>query len=179
MEIKELIILFVFFSYIGYSLEIVSIYIECKLRKIEYSHPKFGPLPLSFPYGFGGVISYLVITQFNGINILSFALITLISFSIIEYISALFCEKFLSVKYWDYSYLRFNLKGRICLRNSLFFMFAGVLIFTPLHTLQDIIRNSSESFLELTFILSLISIFIECYFGDVLLKRNRKQLNDN
>jgi len=178
MDIKEIIILFVFFSYIGYSLEIVSIYIESKLRKVEYTHPKFGPLPLSFPYGFGGVLSYLIITQFSGINIFAFALITLICFSIIEYISAVYCEKYLNYKYWDYSYLRFNLKGRICLRNSLLFMFAGILIFTPLHTMQDIIKDTSSSLIEIAFILSLISIFIEVYFGRQTLRKEQKELID-
>lgn len=178
MDIKELIILFVFFSYIGYSLEIVFIYFETKYRKIEYTHPRFGPLPISFPYGFGGVLCYLIINQFIGIDIFTFAFITLICFSIIEYFSAVFCEKFFNIKYWDYSYLPFNLKGRICLRNSFFFMLAGLVIFTPLHSLQEILDNTSPALLEIAFLLSLASIIITLLFGELSVKKNQRELKD-
>lgn len=41
--------------------------------------------------------------------------------SIIEYITGYLLEKLFATKWWDYSTYRFNIHGRVCLRNSLMF----------------------------------------------------------
>lgn len=49
-------------------------------------------------------------------------------FSVWEYIVAVILEKCFKTKYWDYSDIKFNIKGRVCLKNSIYWGILGVLL---------------------------------------------------
>lgn len=48
--------------------------------------------------------------------------------TILEYITSFLLEKIFKARWWDYSCYKFNLNGRVCLQNSIFFGIAGVFI---------------------------------------------------
>ena len=58
--------------------------------------------------------------------------------SIIEYITGYLLEKLFATKWWDYSGRRFNIHGRVCLRNSLLF---GVLSVVAVRVIDPVIRG--------------------------------------
>ena len=41
--------------------------------------------------------------------------------SVMEYLTSLILEKIFKVRWWDYSHMKFNVDGRICLSNSIMF----------------------------------------------------------
>ncbi|MBQ7802380.1 hypothetical protein IJ380_00740 [Candidatus Saccharibacteria bacterium] len=93
----------------------------------------FGPLiPI---YGFGVIFILLVTAPFKDDLGLTFLAATALC-SILEYVTSWAMEKIFGIKWWDYTKSdRFNLNGRICLRNCLAFGIAGVMIVKYVHPL--------------------------------------------
>ena len=60
---------------------------------------------------------------------------------LVEYLTSYLMEKLFHARWWDYSHMRFNFKGLICLRNTLFFAAAGFVIVT-------IIEPKVEEFID-------------------------------
>ena len=58
--------------------------------------------------------------------------------SVIEYITGYLLEKLFATKWWDYSSRRFNIHGRVCLRNSLMF---GALSVVAVRVIDPVIRG--------------------------------------
>ncbi len=71
-------------------------------------------------YGFGAVLIYILSLMIS--TLLPFWILIIISMiipAILEYITSFLMEKILSIKLWDYSGEKLNIKGRICLKFSL------------------------------------------------------------
>lgn len=90
----------------------------------------YGPIcPI---YGVATLIGIGIIHLFqaNGRSIIWWyiALSVFFGSAILEYVTAVVLEKLFHACWWDYSDLRFNYKGRICLSASLAFAGAGLLI---------------------------------------------------
>ena len=74
--------------------------------------------PICPIYGLGAVLMITVLTPLKE-NILLLFLAAFALLSVWEYLVGIFLEKVFKTKYWDYSHLKFNFQGRICLKNSL------------------------------------------------------------
>lgn len=116
------------YSFAGWILESV-----CKTvdqRKFVNSGFLNGPFcPI---YGFGAIIMLLCLNFLKDKPILLF-IAAFFVLSIWEYLVGLFLEKVFKTKYWDYSHLKFNIQGRVCLKNSLFWGVLGVLFIRYIH----------------------------------------------
>ncbi len=77
-------------------------------------------------YGIGAIIMFVFLQQFKG-NIILLFLISFFVLSIWEYIVGYLLEKTFNTKYWDYTDHKFNIHGRVCLTNSIFWGILGVL----------------------------------------------------
>lgn len=77
-------------------------------------------------YGISSILMILLLSHFQDILVLFSA--SLIICSTAEYITSYLMEKIFNARWWDYSKKPFNLNGRICLRNSLFFGIMGALL---------------------------------------------------
>lgn len=126
MEINIINILayFLIYSFIGWILEsVLKTILEKKFVNSGFLYGPFCPI-----YGIGAIIMYLGLGEFKEFPILVFILGFLI-LSIWEYIVGWGLEKVFNTKYWDYSQNKFNIKGRVCLLNSLIWGILGI-IFT-------------------------------------------------
>ena len=97
----------------------------------------FGPYcPI---YGFGALIIIAFLQNFKSSFIAVFFL-GMIFTSILEYLTSFLLEKLFDAKWWDYSKMKFNINGRICLLNSLEFAFLGVVLTYIVHpTISNLI----------------------------------------
>ena len=97
----------------------------------------FGPYcPI---YGFGALIIIAFLQNFKSSFIAVFFL-GMIFASILEYLTSFLLEKLFDAKWWDYSKMKFNINGRICLLNSLEFAFLGVVLTYIVHpTISNLI----------------------------------------
>ncbi len=123
---------FTILSVFGYIMEIIFCSIEQK--KIVNRGFLFGPyLPV---YGFGGLCVIFFANIFKITNPFIIFFSTAIIGAIIEYVSSFLLEKIFHLRWWDYTGIRkFQLNGRVCLRNVVLFGVAGcviILIFLPL-----------------------------------------------
>ena len=131
----KIIFYFIIYSFLGWCLE--SIYKTIIFKKPTNSGFLYGPFcPM---YGIGAILMIWV-GQLSSNPIVIFIMAFLI-FSVWEYLVAVIIEKLFKTKYWDYSDLKFNLQGRVCLKNSIYWGILGVLL---IYVIQPVIRNLTE-----------------------------------
>ncbi len=90
-------------------------------------------------YGIGAILMIWA-GQLSNNPIVIFIMAFLI-FSVWEYLVAVIIEKLFKTKYWDYSKLKFNIQGRVCLKNSLYWGILGVLL---IYIIQPVINNFTD-----------------------------------
>lgn len=147
----------ILYSFAGWVLESVSKTIE--QRKFVNSGFLNGPFcPI---YGFGAIIMILCLSFLKEKPILLF-IAGFFILSIWEYVVGVFLEKVFKTKYWDYSYLKFNFQGRVCLKNSIFWGILGVLFICFLHPfIEKYVQLLPKSILLYINIIILIAILID------------------
>ena len=119
---------FVIYSFLGWCVE--SIYKTILEKKFINSGFLYGPFcPI---YGFGAVIMILLLKKLPN-NIFIIFLSSTFLLTIWEYIVGVLLEKIFKTKYWDYSDLKFNINGRVCLKNSIYWGILGVVFTFIIH----------------------------------------------
>ena len=114
IEIFSLLTYFVIYSIAGWILEsTVRSVIEKKIINTGFLIGPFCPI-----YGIGCIIILLFLERFKEQTIILFGICVLV-LSTWEYFVGFILEKIFHTKYWDYSEQRFNIKGRVCLTNSI------------------------------------------------------------
>lgn len=114
-EIIKIITYFFLYSFLGWAME--SLYISVLQRKLintGFLHGPFCPI-----YGFGAVVLYVLLSPLKG-NVLAIFCTGFFVLSLWEYFVGFLLEKLFKTKYWDYSKNRFNINGRVCLLNSIY-----------------------------------------------------------
>ena len=126
--ILQMLTFIIIYSFLGWVLESVSKSIEQK----ELVNSGFLKGPICPIYGFGALIMILGLSFLKD-NIILLFIVSFFILSLWEYIVGVFLEKVFKTKYWDYSHLKFNFQGRICLKNSLAWGVLGVLFVRYIH----------------------------------------------
>ncbi|MEQ2525917.1 putative ABC transporter permease [Bacillaceae bacterium CLA-AA-H227] len=122
--IAPIIYYFTLYSLFGWVLENVhSFFTRGIFLKPNFLRGPFKPM-----YGFAPVLlAYIISPQTN------WALALFLCFlipTVIEYVSGLFLERLSQKKWWDYSEIRLNIQGHICLTYSLCWIFFHLYVFT-------------------------------------------------
>lgn len=124
----ELLAYLIIYSFFGWILEsVLKTVIQRKFVNSGFLHGPFCPI-----YGFGAGIMLMFLNNFKEKPILLF-IIAFFVLSVWEYIVGWMLEKIFKTKYWDYSNYKINLQGRVCLVNSLFWGFLGVIFIKYMH----------------------------------------------
>lgn len=115
-------LLFFMYCVIGYIAEVLFVYAGEK----KWVNRGFliGPyLPI---YGFGALLITFLLTGYYNDPFVVF-IFSLIICSIIEYVTSVILEKIFKRRWWDYSWRKYHVNGRVCLFNSIFFGFGGLI----------------------------------------------------
>ena len=148
----DILIYFITYSFLGWIMEsIFRSVCEKKLINTGFLRGSFCPI-----YGIGAVIMILFLKNFSN-NLILLFFISIIVFTIWEYLVGVLLEKLFHTKYWDYSDNKFNFQGRICLMNSIFWGILGVVFIQYIHPFIESIIEKVDITL-LTFIYSIIGI---------------------
>lgn len=155
LYIVKIIMYFIVYSFFGWIMEsVLKTVVQKKPVNSGFLYGPFCPI-----YGFGAIIMFLFLESFKNNPILLF-IIGFFVLSLWEYIVGWLLEKVFHTKYWDYSENKFNIKGRVCLLNSLFWGFLGVVFIRYIHPFiiekVDIIKTNDLLFF--TGVLSIIMI---------------------
>lgn len=121
VDIEHLFLMFIIFAFIGWLCE--EVYCSIGERRFVYRGMLYGPIcPI---YGFGAVIIIFCLYPWKDTWIrLFFASVVLTS--LLEYFVSWLLEKTFHAKWWDYSKHPFNIRGRVCLLNSVLFGLLGL-----------------------------------------------------
>lgn len=132
---NNLIFYFIIYSFLGWCLE--SVYKTIIFKKPTNSGFLYGPFcPM---YGLGAILMISISSLSN--NVLVIFILSFIVFTVWEYIVAVILEKAFKTKYWDYSNLKFNIQGRICLKNSIYWGILGILLVFVIQPLIERFTN--------------------------------------
>jgi uncharacterized membrane protein len=116
--------------------------IYCKLVLNEWmsrSSVIYGPF--SIVWGLGGVLLTLLIKLIRNKSLIYIFGIGFVLGGVYEYLCSLFTEVFFGTVFWDYSFMYFNLEGRI---NLLFCVFWGIIAIIWVRVLYPLISNIIE-----------------------------------
>ena len=152
--------IFCFWSVVGWVIEVADMAIEARqLQNRGFLHLPFCPI-----YGLGMLSLNIILKSFSH-NYFLLVVVSMLLCTGIELIVGEALEKAFHARWWDYSHMRFNFKGLICLRNTLFFGVGGFVIVT-------IIEPRVEAFIDSVVInigLILMTGFAAVLFVDTLL----------
>ena len=164
--ILRLLLYFIIYSFLGWVVE--SIFKSFLQREVVNSGFLHGPCcPI---YGFGALIMHLFLSSFKS-NIIILFFAGFFVLSIWEYIAGVILEKKFHTKYWDYSDNFMNIQGRVCLMNSFFWGFLGVIFTLFIHPFIEskVLLFSKEILIYLDVILSVL-IIIDCIVTTIKVK---------
>lgn len=151
-----LVLMFLVYSFIGYIIEVLFCsYHENRL--VINRGFLIGPwLPI---YGSSVVLIYLLLYKYEN-DILALFIMSMFTCSIMEFFTSLILEKIFKIRWWDYSSHKFNLDGRICLTNSIYFGLGGVALFYLFNPVVFSLFNllSHNTLIIITFIFSILFV---------------------
>lgn len=130
--ISQLVISFALYSLLGWACE--STY--CSIPAKKFINRGFLNGPFCPIYGVGALLVIFLLRPFMK-NITILFIFGVLVTSVVEYITSVLLEKLFHTTWWDYSKRRFNINGRVCLRNSLLF---GVLSVLLMHFINPFIE---------------------------------------
>lgn len=148
-------ILFFIYSFLGWIMEVTLTLITDK----KFVNRGFLLGPCCTIYGCGCILLNLLLHNYTN-NILVLFILTMFTCSSLEYITSFLMEKIFKLRWWDYSQMKFNINGRICLETMTPFSILGVLAIkyaTPFF-ITNINKLSEKTILIISIIL--ITLFI-------------------
>lgn len=123
---------FVIYSIFGWCAEVIF----CTLTTGKFTNRGFLNGPVCPIYGFGVLIVILSLMPLKE-NLFVLFLGSFILTSVLEFITGFILEKIFHEKWWDYSEEPFNIKGYVCIRFSIMWALACILIVRVVHPLIE------------------------------------------
>lgn len=131
--IIKYVLLFFFYSAAGWLLE--STY--CSIGEKKLINRGFLTGPMCPIYGTAAIVLIVLIyNPFKDKPLLVF-LLGIILCDVVEYITSFLMEKLFAARWWDYTYEFMNIKGRICLKHSLYWGVISVVFVKVIHPAVD------------------------------------------
>lgn len=163
LDIREIFLLFIIYSFLGWIVDIIGA--SLKSKKIVPRGFLIGPYcPI---YGFGALLITFFLSKYQNDLFALFILACILGASL-EYFTSYIMEKIFKARWWDYSYTKYNLNGRVCVKTTVAFGLLGVILIEFLNPFfVSIITSLSENILT---ILSII-VFI-LFMTDVVISFN-------
>ena len=127
-DMQKLVLYFVIYSFLGWILE--TIFALFVLGKFVKRGVLYGPVcPI---YGFGAVLIILTLKKFKGKKTKEF-FISMIVFSVFEYVVSWLFEMIFHLRWWDYSNDIGNINGRISIAYSVAWGVIGLVFNEKIH----------------------------------------------
>lgn len=148
--------------------------LECTFKFITKKYertPGILNTPFCILYGIGTVVLSLIINKITNNFVLLFSL-SFISLTILEYITFILLNKIYNLKLWDYSDMKFNINGKVCLSFSIIWGLLGAVYIKYIFPILNNFFNIAKGNMLYFFILLLIEIVIVdfCYSSYILIQ---------
>ena len=125
------VLLFFAFAFIGYMVEMIRVSLMEKKLVLSRGY-LIGPyLPI---FGCGGCLMVILLSKYQD-DVVAIFVFSMVMCCLLEYFTSLIMEKIFKLRWWDYSNRKFNINGRICLENGIYFGIGGICMHTFLNPL--------------------------------------------
>jgi len=157
---EKILFFLIVYSFLGWSFEMIYNIIKSgKIRNTGFLLGPFSPI-----YGFGALGIVYIDYLFKNISIENTfvigILVLIISFlytTVLEYITGFLLYKIFKIKWWDYTDFKYNIKGYVCLRYSLYWTILSIFLLYGIHPFViNIVENGNKIIFYLIFILIII-----------------------
>lgn len=181
IDFHKILWYFTIFSVIGLIIETLFCYITTGViesRKGLLIGP-FCPV-----YGVGAALLILLLNNYQE-NSLKLFIIGAVIGNIIEYMLSYILEAYYGTRFWDYSFIDWNLNGRVCIKYSIFWGILAVILIKWIQPKVDnIIKKIDEKidkYITVFFVVnSLLTIFaINNYQNRIEIMFNKEESNIN
>lgn len=116
-------ILFLFYAFCGWCIEeVVCSFVAKKIVNRGFLIGPYCPI-----YGYAAIIMTFMLQQYRN-DIITLFVMSVVLCTVLEYVTSFAMEKLFHARWWDYSDKKFNINGRVCLINSLYFGILGCLL---------------------------------------------------
>lgn len=162
--------LWLIYGFFGFIVE--TLYVSFGQKKFVQRGFLAGPIiPI---YAFGALIILYFLEPFHD-NVFLVFLIGMSLSSVLEYFGAFIMETLFHIKLWDYSTYKYNLQGRICLKNSILFGILAVMLIEWINPMvTNVLSNINFNTLEYIVIILMLITAVDFIFS-VLTVLNIKQ----
>lgn len=123
ITVTKIFLCFIWFSFLGWICEVLDSLVENK--KFVNRGFLIGPVCPIYGIGCGGII--LLLNRYYNDPIVLVCL-AMILCSVLEYFTSYIMEKIFKARWWDYSNMKYNINGRICLITIVPFGVLGALV---------------------------------------------------
>ena len=149
-NIKELFIIFMIYSFLGWVGEVIGKLIFDK----KFINRGFFIGPYCPIYGIAALLLIILLQRYEDDPVTLFIMSVLL-FSATEYITSFVLEKLYNARWWDYTKYKFNINGRICLETMIPF---GILALIATYIVNPIFFTCLDATPEI--VINIISIVL-------------------
>lgn len=129
-QLSNYFLIFIIYSFIGWAMEVVLTIIQTG----KFVNRGFLIGPYCPIYGFGSLLITGLLKEYFD-NFIVLFILAMVICMVLEYITSYLMEKLFKARWWDYSDLKFNINGRICLETAVPFGIGALLITYVIHPL--------------------------------------------
>ena len=132
--------------------------------------------PICPIYGIGAIIMFTFLQSLEN-NIVLLFLDSIIILTLWEYIVGVMLEKIFHTRYWDYSDHKFNIQGRICLSNSIYWGVLGVVFVKYIHpNIQNLVQKVDIKLLYFIVTILMVVFIVDMITSIVKIKNIKSTL---
>lgn len=117
----QLILIFFFYSFFGWVMEVI----VSLVKTHHFINRGFLTGPICPIYGVGGILILILLAKYQKDPLILYFMSMIVA-SILEYFTSYIMEKIFKNRWWDYSNLKYNINGRVCLETMVPFGFLAV-----------------------------------------------------
>lgn len=163
MNLEQYIFCFFVYAFLGYICEVA----YCSICQRKLVNRGYLYMPICPIYGCGAILILLSMLPLANMWYLVLILGILLT-SGLEYLTSYVMELIFHMRWWDYSKRKFNINGRVCLRNSLMFGALVMLVIYGLHPLMIKLMDVME-ILSIRIIISILltGLIIDFIFSTI------------
>lgn len=150
------ILLFFFYSAAGWCLETT----YCSIGEKRFINRGFLTGPLCPIYGTAALImTILIYNPFRDRPLLVFVL-GIILCDLVEYITSFLMEKLFAARWWDYTYEFMNIRGRICLKHSLYWGVISIVFVDVIHPAVESLYSRINGQYLIYILAAVLTVFV-------------------
>lgn len=145
---------FFIYSFLGWCLEVI----YASLEREDFVNRGFLNGSYCPIYGFGAVCEIFLLTKFVNYPICLY-IISVVITTVLEFITGYVLEKIFNLQWWDYTNEKFNIKGYICLKFSLLWGVASLVLMYILQPKVNIVVSLLRHIDFVVYLLILLMLY--------------------